>query len=185
MKLWHPDWQVTALDISKDAVEVTAENARALGAEVEIVQADVLALSPHALNTREARRDNADGTGSDNAVANSSDNAVETGGYFDIVVSNPPYVCQSERKEMAHNVLDYEPSLALFVPDEDPLLFYRAITRHASQVLRDGGQLFFEVNARYARETAQLLRNAAFSDVEVRRDMNGKERMVKGRKKES
>ena len=100
---------------------------------------------------------------------------------FDLIVSNPPYVCQRERAEMEAQVLDYEPERALFVPDDDPLLFYRALVALAQQALRPAGWLLLEVNRAYAEATADLLRQAGMQHVEVRCDAFGNPRMVGGR----
>ena len=99
---------------------------------------------------------------------------------WDVIVSNPPYICDKERADMSDNVLSYEPELALFVPDSDPLLFYRAIARYASKALKPGGRLLFETNTAYAHEVAQTMANEGFTAIEVRNDCFGKPRMVKG-----
>lgn len=99
---------------------------------------------------------------------------------WDVIVSNPPYICDRERADMSDNVLSYEPELALFVPDSDPLLFYRAIARYASKALKLGGRLLFETNTAYAHEVAQAMANEGFTAIEVRNDCFGKPRMVKG-----
>ena len=99
---------------------------------------------------------------------------------WDIIVSNPPYICDRERADMSDNVLSYEPELALFVPDSDPLLFYRAIVRYASKALKPGGRLLFETNTAYAHEVAQAMADEGFTAIEVRNDCFGKPRMVKG-----
>ena len=99
---------------------------------------------------------------------------------WDVIVSNPPYICDKERADMSDNVLCYEPELALFVPDSDPLLFYRAIARYASKALKPGGRLLFETNTAYAHEVAQAMANEGFTAIEVRNDCFGKPRMVKG-----
>lgn len=99
---------------------------------------------------------------------------------WDVIVSNPPYICDRERADMSDNVLSYEPELALFVPDSDPLLFYRAITRYASKALKPGGRLLFETNTAYAHEVAQTMADEGFTAIEVRNDCFGKPRMVKG-----
>lgn len=100
---------------------------------------------------------------------------------WDVIVSNPPYICDRERADMSDNVLSYEPELALFVPDSDPLLFYRAIARYASKALKPGGRLLFETNTAYAHEVAQVMANEGFTAIEVRNDCFGKPRMVKGK----
>ena len=99
---------------------------------------------------------------------------------WDVIVSNPPYICDRERADMSDNVLSYEPELALFVPDSDPLLFYRAIARYASKALKPGGRLLFETNTAYVYEVAQTMADEGFTAIEVRNDCFGKPRMVKG-----
>lgn len=99
---------------------------------------------------------------------------------WDVIVSNPPYICDRERADMSDNVLSYEPELALFVPDSDPLLFYRAIAHYASKALKPGGRLLFETNTAYAHEVAQVMADEGFTAIEVRNDCFGKPRMVKG-----
>lgn len=99
---------------------------------------------------------------------------------WDVIVSNPPYICDRERADMSDNVLSYEPELALFVPDSDPLLFYRAIARYASKALKPGGRLLFETNTAYVHEVAQTMADEGFTAIEVRNDCFGKPRMVKG-----
>lgn len=101
-------------------------------------------------------------------------------GEWDVIVSNPPYICEKEKKDMAVNVLEHEPHTALFVPDADPLLFYRAITRLAVQTLSKGGRLYFEINPIYADDTCHMMRAEGMSAVELRSDMYGKQRMAKG-----
>ena len=99
---------------------------------------------------------------------------------WDVIVSNPPYICDRERADMSDNVLSYEPELALFVPDNNPLLFYRAIASYASKALKPGGRLLFETNTAYAHEVAQAIVDEGFTAIEVRNDCFGKPRMVKG-----
>ena len=101
-------------------------------------------------------------------------------GEWDVIVSNPPYICEKEKKDMAVNVLEHEPHTALFVPDADPLLFYRAITRLAVQTLSKGGRLYFEINPIYADDTCHMMRAEGMTAVELRSDMYGKQRMAKG-----
>ena len=105
-------------------------------------------------------------------------NAVPQPQQFHIIVSNPPYICMHEQQLMEDNVLRYEPHSALFVPDNDPLLFYRAIARYASVALKPGGKLYFEINAAYGNDTAKLLSNFHFADIEVARDFYGRDRFV-------
>lgn len=98
---------------------------------------------------------------------------------FNIIVSNPPYICQKEKKEMSAVVLDHEPPLALFVPDEDPLLFYRAIAKFGIEHLSEGGRLYFEINAAYGKETCSMLEEMGYQEVTLHQDINGRDRMVR------
>lgn len=100
-------------------------------------------------------------------------------GPFDIIVSNPPYVRESEKKDMAANVTDHEPPGALFVSDSDPLLYYKAIATFAAENLCTGGNLYLEVNQYLGEETKHLLEEQNFSEIELRKDMFGNERMIK------
>lgn len=99
---------------------------------------------------------------------------------LDILVSNPPYVRYSEKEKMHQNVLDYEPHLALFVFDEDPLLFYREIAKKAKKVLKPGGKLYFEINEALGADTQKLMEDLGYSKVKVLKDLNDRERMVVG-----
>lgn len=101
---------------------------------------------------------------------------------LDILVSNPPYVLLSEKSQMHQNVLDFEPELALFVSNEDPLLFYREIAVKGKEMLRIGGKLYFEINEKYGKEVAVLLQDLGYSDVHVFKDLNEKERIAVGRR---
>jgi release factor glutamine methyltransferase len=101
---------------------------------------------------------------------------------YNIIISNPPYVTNSEKQHMLRNVLDFEPDIALFVSDSDPLLYYRNIALSGRNYLKDGGSIYFEINERYPHEVAGLLKDAGFYGIEIRRDLNGKPRMVRGRK---
>lgn len=97
---------------------------------------------------------------------------------FDIIVSNPPYIPEKERHGMAGNVLSYEPEMALFVPDDDPLLFYKSIGQMALQFLKPGGQLYFEIHESYGNELTELLDQMGFISVRMVQDLNGKDRMI-------
>lgn len=97
----------------------------------------------------------------------------------DLIVSNPPYICEKEKADMEKNVLEHEPSLALFVPDEDPLKFYRAIAEYASSALKSGGALYFEINPIYEKETREMLLKLDFKDIETKEDAFGKKRMMR------
>ena len=100
----------------------------------------------------------------------------------DIIVSNPPYICEKEKADMEKNVLEHEPSIALFVPDEDPLKFYRAIAEYASSALKSEGALYFEINPIYEKETRKMLEELGFKDIETQEDAFGKKRMMKAMK---
>ncbi|MGD1839897.1 MAG: peptide chain release factor N(5)-glutamine methyltransferase [Thermonemataceae bacterium] len=101
---------------------------------------------------------------------------------FDVIVSNPPYVAEAEKAAMDDNVLEYEPHLALFVPDDKALVFYEAIAQFAKVHLRKGGALYFELNARFAKETEALMKEIGFQSVQIKEDMQGKQRFLKAQK---
>ena len=145
-----PNAQVTAWDISDDALRIASENAKRTNVHVSFEKVDVLNSQFSILNFQ-----------------------------FDVIVSNPPYICNKERAGMERNVLEHEPELALFVPDDDSLLFYRAIARYAARALKPNGQLFFEINPLYADEMQQMLCEEGFSHIEVRNDQFGKQRFTK------
>jgi release factor glutamine methyltransferase len=99
---------------------------------------------------------------------------------LDIIVSNPPYVRHSEKEQMHTNVLAYEPHLALFVFDKDPLLFYRTISQKALKTLKSGGKIYFEINEAFGKETKELMENLGFEQVKIFEDLNGRQRMIRG-----
>ena len=101
----------------------------------------------------------------------------------DLIVSNPPYVLESEKKKMQENVLDYEPELALFVEDKNPLIFYKKIASLAINFLNENGKLFFEINTKFGKETIEMLADIGFVNIELKKDMNDKYRMIKAIKK--
>ena len=101
----------------------------------------------------------------------------------DLIVSNPPYVLESEKEIMQENVLDYEPELALFVEDKNPLIFYKKIASLAFDFLNENGKLFFEINAKFGKETIEMLADIGFVNIELKKDMNDKDRMIKAIKK--
>lgn len=101
------------------------------------------------------------------------------GEMFDIIVSNPPYIKENEKKSMEANVLDWEPHTALFVPDNDPLLFYRAIAEKALAMLTSGGALYFEINRAHGAETVEMLKSLGYIETELRKDLAGNDRMIK------
>ena len=101
---------------------------------------------------------------------------------FDVIVSNPPYITESEKADMEANVLDWEPATALFVPDTDPLLFYRKIAELGTVMLKEGGSLYFEINRAYGNETVQMLEALGYKQIELRKDDWDNDRMIKARR---
>lgn len=162
-----------AWDISEDALRIATDNAARLGAEVKFRRRDALRLEEDF--SAEERLEAEQG----GAEALSDTNAAEP---WNIIVSNPPYICNREAADMHANVLRHEPHLALFVPDTDPLLFYRAIARYAMRSLRKGGWLLFECNTLYAHDTAQMALDMGFATSVVEDDCFGKPRFVKAQK---
>lgn len=159
-----------AWDISEDALRIAADNAERLGADVKFRRRDALRLEEDF--PAEENQGGAEALSDTNAAAES----------WDIIVSNPPYICNREAADMHANVLRHEPHLALFVPDTDPLLFYRAIARYAMRSLRKGGWLLFECNTLYAHDTAQMAADMGFATSVVEDDCFGKPRFVKAQK---
>lgn len=159
-----------AWDISEDALRIAADNAERLGAEVKFRRHDALRLEEDF--PAEENQGGAEALSDTNAAAES----------WNIIVSNPPYICNREAADMHANVLRHEPHLALFVPDTDPLLFYRAIARYAMRSLRKGGWLLFECNMLYAHDTAQMASDMGFATSVVEDDCFGKPRFVKAQK---
>lgn len=158
-----------AWDISEDALRIAADNAERLGADVKFRRRDALRLEEDF--PAEENQGGAEALSDTNAAAS-----------WDIIVSNPPYICNREAADMHANVLRHEPHLALFVPDTDPLLFYRAIARYAMRSLRKGGWLLFECNTLYAHDTAQMASDMGFATSVVEDDCFGKPRFVKAQK---
>lgn len=159
-----------AWDISEDALRIATDNAERLGAEVKFRRRDALRLEEDF--PAEENQGGAEVLIADNASSAS----------WDIIVSNPPYICNREAADMHANVLRHEPHLALFVPDTDPLLFYRAIARYAMRSLRKGGWLLFECNTLYAHDTARMASDMGFATSVVEDDCFGKPRFVKAQK---
>ena len=153
LALGIPEAKVTAWDISDKALKIAAENAKLANVNVSFEQVDILAPLPFTLHPSPLT--------------------------YDIIVSNPPYILNKERARMERNVLNYEPELALFVPDDDPLLFYRAIARYAIRFLKPDGRLFFEINPLCINDLQQMLNNEGFSYTEVRNDQFDKQRFIK------
>ncbi len=145
-----PDAEVYALDISENALTVAKQNAEMNNAEIHFVQGDILAKSPN------------------HQIAKSP---------FQIIVSNPPYIIEKEKPEMSANVLDYEPHTALFVPDNDALLFYRSILDFGKTNLSAGGKIYFELNTNYADDVAALAKSKGFINCIIKKDLSGNQRM--------
>ena len=141
---------VTAWDISGDALLIARENVHQWQVRVELKMEDVLHPSASAMQQQ-----------------------------FDVIVSNPPYICEKERTAMAKNVLAYEPATALFVPDDDPLRFYRAIAEYGLQVFSEEGTLYFETNPIYINKVEEMLSSLGYKQIEQREDQFGKLRFTK------
>ena len=150
LKKEMPEADVDAVDISQEALAVASQNAASIGVDVNFMQLDILLpVSRHSLPA------------------------------YNIIVSNPPYVTPADKAQMRPNVTEYEPRQALFVDGDDPLLFYREIMNFATTNLLPGGSVFFECNEGNAAEVAEMLSKSGFINVELRRDMQGRDRMVK------
>jgi release factor glutamine methyltransferase len=143
-----PGAQVSAVDISAEALHTAKQNAALNEVEVDFTQTDILNSQPTTHNLQ-------------------------------LIISNPPYVTLEDKKQMHTNVTDFEPHTALFVPEDDPLIFYKAIADFAVDNLIKDGLLFFEINESLGTETVELLEGKGFTNVELRQDMSGKDRMVK------
>ena len=166
-----PNSEVTGWDISEDALRIAQGNVEMLKAgNVRIEYQDALML-PKAAEAEEA---------AEISEATKSESSLSKG--WNIIVSNPPYICEKEKADMEKNVLEHEPSIALFVPDEDPLKFYRAIAEYASSALKSEGALYFEINPIYEKETREMLQSLGFKDIETKEDAFGKKRMMKAMK---
>ncbi len=148
-----PQAKVEAWDISAGALAVARENAQELQAKVKFEQVDVLSSLP-----------------------------AQGGLGWVSIISNPPYICQKEAAEMEQHVLDHEPHQALFVPDEDPLLFYRAIAKYGQKALQKNGQLYFEINPAYYQELTKMLDKMGYSEIETHKDLFGRNRMIKAKR---
>ena len=166
-----PNSEVTGWDISEDALRIAQGNVEMLKTgNVRIEYQDALML-PKAEEAEEA---------AEISEATKSESSLSKG--WNVIVSNPPYICEKEKADMEKNVLEHEPSIALFVPDEDPLKFYRAIAEYASSALKSEGALYFEINPIYEKETREMLEELGFKDIETKEDAFGKKRMMKAKK---
>ena len=149
-----PDAQIYATDISEQALKKAKENAEINKTQIIFFESDMLNLQYPIPDTQ-----------------------------YSIIVSNPPYVTASDKEKMKKNVLDYEPAIALFTPEENPLLYYVAIVNFAKTHLKSNGNIYFEINEKFGDKVKQLLAGNGFSDVIVKKDLSGKERMTKAVKK--
>lgn len=146
-----PQSKLCAIDISEAALATARDNALLNDTEVEFLLADILKY-----------------------------NELHFAEKFDVVVSNPPYVTETDKLQMHNNVTGFEPHTALFVPEQDPLIFYNVIADFALQHIKPNGQLFFEINESYGAEMIELLESKGFTDIELRKDMSGRDRMIRG-----
>lgn len=160
IKKAHPSWSVTGIDISPKAIETARENARRNKVDVRFEVADIF----------------------DSNEENPKFEILNP--KYNIVVSNPPYICESEKKSMRPNVLNFEPYSALFVPDSDPLLFYRRIAELFSLPLEGKGRergLFFEINEAYGPQLSAMLDSLGYTDIQIHKDIYGKDRIIEAR----
>ena len=149
-------------------------------------QASIIAtdISTEALDTarRNAKRNNATITFIQTDILNPEKAEMDIPFILDVIVSNPPYIKEEEKIDMERNVLDYEPHIALFVPDNDPLLYYWHIAHFGKKKLRRNGRLYFEINAAYGSMVVEMLEEEGYKDIELIQDLSGKDRIVKARK---
>ena len=175
LKKAHPEWSVTGIDISPEAIEVARENARRNNVDVHFEVANIL-------SDQMTKYLNKWYMVNDQMV-----NEMVNDPMVNIVVSNPPYICESEKVSMRPNVLDYEPSTALFVPDSDPLLFYRRIAELSSMDYRqalsrnDQRLIFFEINEAYGSQLFAMLGGLGYTDIQITKDIYGKDRIIEAR----
>lgn len=169
LKKAHPSWSVTGIDISPEAIAIARENARRNKVEVNFQVANIFDFNEENPKFEEI----APPAGKE--ILNSK---------YDVVVSNPPYICESEKTSMRPNVLNFEPSSALFVPDDDPLKFYRRIAELFSLPLEGKGRergLFFEINEAYGPQLSAMLDNLGYTDIQIHKDIYGKDRIIEAR----
>jgi release factor glutamine methyltransferase len=152
-----PEAEVFAIDVSEKALEIAKQNARQNKTNINFIQTDILQVEDFLSLRAESR----------------------SLSKLDVIVSNPPYVRNLEKVEIKKNVLDYEPHLALFVEDNDPLIFYRKMAELALQSLKPNGLLFFEINQYLGQETVEMLQQLGYKNIELRKDLMGNDRMIK------
>ena len=156
--------QVSAFDISEKALTIARKNAKLHNAKVNFFHADALNLNPQP------------------ATVQNHSEPFRTLNLFNLIISNPPYVCEAERADMQAHVLNYEPTEALFVPDNNPLLFYNAISDFSLTHLHKGGILCFEINPNFAQQIADSLAEKGFSEIKIKKDQFGKNRFIFAKK---
>jgi len=149
LKKHFPETVIYATDISPGALEVARENALSHHLKIHFIRNDILSMDLSADNI-----------------------------YADILVSNPPYIWESEKHMMDRHILSHEPHAALFVPDDNPLVYYKAILRQSARILKPGGRIYFEIHEQAGREMKQLLQNSGFHTVQLKTDINDKDRMI-------
>lgn len=143
-----PNAEVSAIDISKEALSIAKSNSELLGLKIHWIEEDI--LNPKLRNEK-----------------------------FEVIVSNPPYIPNTDKSKMSDNVLKFEPGLALFVEDHEPLVFYIAIAEFALSNLEDEGTLFFEIHEDFGKETSEMLVRKGFKNIELKQDLQGRDRMIK------
>ncbi len=185
-----PRAEVAAVDISPEALTVAEENARLNQVSVSFLELDILSegnpsfmqgkLKFHVEETKVSHKENKSFTYM-KPKSHTEETTASFIGNFNCIVSNPPYIMDKEKATMEANVLENEPHMALFVPDDDPLLFYRAIARFGQRHLMEGGHLYFEINALCGKETVAMLPQENYTEVELIQDLYGKDRIVKAK----
>lgn len=153
LKMALPHWQVFGLDKTKNALAIAKQNAKSLNAYVQFIEDDILNFKRQ-----------------------------ETTQFFDVIVSNPPYILEQDKHAMSKNVLNFEPHEALFVANNSPLIFYEAIANYALQYLKKDGFLFFEINQVFGAETLKMLADKGFLEIALLKDINQNDRMISCRK---
>jgi len=172
-----PTAAIFAIDISADALKIAKKNATLNNVEITFLQADILKTDSLDALANKMKQFNFG-----NQIISSETNPTKKIN-FDIIISNPPYVRELEKVEIHHNVLQNEPHLALFVSDENPLIFYDKIADLAKKHLTKNGTLFFEINQYLGNETLKMLKEKGFKNIELRKDLFGNDRMIKVLKK--
>lgn len=173
-----PKASVTAWDISEEALTIAQDNATTLEANVTFEKVDVLKVNDTLRYDDASLRYDDASLRNDNASLRCDEGNNGHNKRWDIIISNPPYICDKEKADMKPLVLDNEPDIALFVPDEEPLLFYRTIAQYAAKTLNQNGLIAFEINPIYAAEMVAMMNELNFTNIELREDQYGKQRML-------